>query len=191
MIKIEFIHEDPHVVRSDMAAILGVQVLTTAPALPNVGQTLAEHEADMANVDAANPKAETAVKPTRTRKKADDKPAISTNPEDRRPPEDDEATQAQDAADEQAEVEAAREPEKPLTVEDVKAAVGEYVSKFGMAETQQDGVKIFADALGKPPAGEPFWKMSLLASASQEQLQKAIVAWKTAASAQTRYVAKG
>ena len=48
-----------------------------------------------------------APKATRTRKKADDKPTanISANPEDRKPPEDDEVTQAQDAADEQAEVE--------------------------------------------------------------------------------------
>jgi hypothetical protein len=190
MIKIEFIHEDPHVVRSDMAAILGVHVLTTAAAVQvaEAGETAQTHTEPTGGAEGSSA---TAAKTTRTRKKADDKPAISTNPEDRRPPEDDAETQAQDTADEQAEVEAARDPEKPLTVEDVKAAVGEYVAKFGMAETQKDGVNIFADALGTPPAGEPFWKMSLLAGVSQEQLQKAVVAWKTAAAAQKRYVAKG
>lgn len=133
------------------------------------------------------PPAAEAPKATRTRKAKDAAPAISTNPEDRKPPEDDEATQEQDAADEKAEVEAAREPEKPLTVEDVKAAVGLYVNKHGMPATQEDGPKIFVEALGKPPAGEAFWKMSLLADATQKQLAKAIETWTEAAGSDKRF----
>lgn len=175
-----------------MAALGFARANTALARLEAAQERMAEMSATRPTIIAGGTKEEEpAAKPTRTRKKAEEaKPAISTNPEDRRPPEDDEATQAQDAADEQAEVEAARAPEKPLTVEDVKAAVGDYVAKFGMAETQQDGMKIFADVLGKPPGEEPYWKLSLLASATQDQLQKVIVAWKTAAAAQTRYVAK-
>lgn len=130
---------------------------------------------------------EPAPKPRGKARAKDAAPAISANPEDRKPPEDDAETQEQDAADEKAEVEAAREPEKPLTVEDVKAAVGLYVHKHGMPATQEDGVKIFVAALGKPPAGQDFWKMSLLADATQSQLQKTIAEWTAAAGSDKRF----
>jgi hypothetical protein len=123
-------------------------------------------------------------------KKTEDKPQISTTPENRVEPEavvDDEETAQQDAADEAAEVEAAREPEKALTVEDVKKAVGLYVGKFGMAETQEDGPKIFVQALGNPPAGSDIWKMSLLANADQATLAKAVTAWEAAAARSERF----
>lgn len=132
-----------------------------------------------------------APKATRSRKKADEKPAISTNPEDRRPPEDDAETQAQDAADEQAEVEAAREPEKAITVDDLRGVMGEYVQKFEMAATQEDGPLIFADALGKPPAGETAWKLSLLAELPQERLKAAYDGWKAAVAGDKRYQKRG
>jgi hypothetical protein len=116
---------------------------------------------------------------------------ISTNPENRVGPEDDAETQAQDAADEQAEVDANRDAEAPLTIEDLKMAMSEYVTKFDMGAAQEDGVNIFGDALGKPPGGEQFWKMSIAAAAGQETLKKAIAAWKAAAAGNARYVKAG
>ncbi|MDK4730519.1 hypothetical protein [Rhizobium phaseoli] len=116
---------------------------------------------------------------------------ISTNPENRVGPEDGPEVQAQDAADEQAEVDASRDAEAPLTIEDLKMAMSEYVTKFDMSAAQEDGGNIFGDALGKPPGGEQYWKMSLAAAAGQETLKKAIAAWKAAAAADKRYVKAG
>lgn len=112
---------------------------------------------------------------------------ISTDPENRVGPEDTPEVQEQDAADEAAEVEDNREPEQPLTAEDLKAAMGLYVNKFDIPAAQEDGVNIFVDALGSPPAGNPSWKMSLVAAAGQEALKKAIDAWTKAAAASGRY----
>lgn len=120
----------------------------------------------------------------------DAKPAISTG-ESRVGPKDTPETEAQDAADEAAEVDAKRDAEKPLTADDLKQAMGLYVQKFGLAETQEDGPNLFNDALGEPPAGEQFWKVTLVATQGQAVLSKAIEAWKTAAAAGARYVAKG
>lgn len=125
--------------------------------------------------------------PKKTRAKKDAAPAISTTPEDRRPAEDDAETQAQDEADEAAEVEASRNPERPLTAEDAMQAVGLYVQKFGIPAAQEDGPSIFVAALGKPPGTEPFWKKSLLANATQDQLRKAIDAWTKAAASDQRF----
>lgn len=186
------IHIEAHPDRGDMRA----QIDGAMAALGferEAARTTATSTAALATAPAVageEPKpAETARKTTRTKKA--DAPQVSTNPENRVGPEDDAETQAQDAADEAAEVEAAREPEKPLTVDDVKAAVGLYVEKHGMSATQEDGPKVFVSALGKPPAGEDYWKMSLLANATQEQLQKAVKGWKDAAAAGARYAAKG
>lgn len=107
-----------------------------------------------------------------------DAPQIRTDPENRIDPESAE-TVAQDAADETAEVEAARDPVKPLTLEDVRQAVGEYVKRYGMPATQEDGAKIFVNILGAPPAGEPIWKMSILPD-DQDVLRKAVDGWKAA-----------
>lgn len=85
--------------------------------------------------------------------------------------------EAQDKADEQAEVEQTRNADKPLTVDDVKAVVNQYVGKYGLPATQEDGPKIFVEALGTPPEGEAYWKMSLLADASQAQLAKTVEIW--------------
>lgn len=59
--------------------------------------------------------------------------SISTDPENRVGPEDDEATAAADAADEAAEVEAHRDAENPLTHDDLRQAVGRLIKKIGMA----------------------------------------------------------
>lgn len=62
---------------------------------------------------------------------AADTPQISTGGE-RIGPEDSPEVQAQDAADEAAEVEANRKPDAPLTHDDLRKAVGLYIKKFGM-----------------------------------------------------------
>lgn len=95
---------------------------------------------------------------------------------------DDAETVEQDAADEAAEVEAHRDPVKPLTVDDVKAVMGKYVAKFGMPATQEDGPKIFVEALGTPPEGQPSWKVSLLAGADQDTLARVVDVWGKAVS---------
>lgn len=97
---------------------------------------------------------------------------------------------AQDAADEAAEDAANADPEKPLTLDDVKNAVGEYVSKFGMEAAQADGPGLFVDTLGNPPAGEAYWKFSILPT-DQATIAKLIAAWKAAAAAGERYKRKG
>lgn len=119
-----------------------------------------------------------------------DKPSISTG-EERVGPEDDEATQEQDAADEQAEVEANRKADAPLTIDDLKNVMGAYVEKHGIPATQEDGAHIFTDALGKAPGGDVGWKASTVAAAGQETLQKAIAAWKAAGASSERYAPKG
>lgn len=101
-------------------------------------------------------------------------------------PEDEPEIQEQDKADEQAEVEASRNPEKPLTVDDVKAAVGLYVNKHGMPATNEDGPAIFVKALGQPPEGNPFWKMSILPD-DQAKLKACVDEWTKAATSDKRY----
>lgn len=86
----------------------------------------------------------------------------------------------QDAADEAAEVEAHRDPEKPLTIDDVKAAVMAYAEKYGMPAAQADGPRIFVEALGAPPKGEEFWKFSILPVDDQEKIRKVISIWQRA-----------
>lgn len=80
----------------------------------------------------------------RGRKKKEEKadeepqPEISANPEDRTDPEADE----QDAEDEAAEAEAVSTGK--LTHDDIRSALGDYVHKFGMPATQEDGPRIIA-----------------------------------------------
>lgn len=62
---------------------------------------------------------------------------ISTG-ENRVGPEDSEADAEQDAADEAAETAASRDPEKPLTLDDVRIAVGLYQKTYGMAAVVAD-----------------------------------------------------
>lgn len=97
------------------------------------------------------------------------------NPE----PEDSAEDQAQDAIDEAEEVEAARDPVKPLTNDDLKAEMTAYVQRFGIPAVQEDGTKIFRAGLGEPPAGETAWRLSLVGD-DQERLVKAVAAWKAA-----------
>lgn len=98
---------------------------------------------------------------------------ISSNPESRVGPEDDADTKEADAADEKDEV------GKTMTLDDVRAAVNGYVQKYGMPAAQEDGPKIFVEALGTPPADEPYWKMSLLPD-DQPSLLKVVTVWNKA-----------
>jgi len=79
-------------------------------------------------------------------------PQISTGDE-RVGPEDDAETAAQDAADEAAEVEASRDPEKPLTKDDLRSAVGDYMNAYPKDTANADLFAIFEQALGPVPAG--------------------------------------
>lgn len=92
---------------------------------------------------------------------------------------DDAATAAADAADEAAEADAGRDADKPLTVDDVKALAVEYQEKYGFEAVQEDGAKIFVEAVGAPPAGEPFWKFSILPT-DQASLAKLAAIWRKA-----------
>lgn len=150
--------------------LFGIRAPTPAPA--------GEETAGTNVVQAENNKA--VVETKRTRKpKEETKANISASPENRIDPGSPE-TVAQDAADEKAEVDAGRDPEKPLTVEDVKNALSKYIAKFGMDNTKEDGAGIFYSALGAPPAGEAFWRMSILPS-DQASLAKCVAAWEAAA----------
>lgn len=100
---------------------------------------------------------------------------ISTG-EERVNPEDDAATQAQDAEDEAAEVEATRT--EALTLDDVKNAAMSYAQTFGMPATQEDGQKIMAKAFGEPPAGEKGWTIPMLKT--PEQFATAVKFWTAA-----------
>jgi len=105
---------------------------------------------------------------------------ISTEPENRVDPE----AEAQDAADEAAEV--AATPAKELTSEDLRAVAGQYIALYGIDGAQADGPSIFTDALGSPPDGADMWNITL-ASKSPETLAKAVAAWEAAVAAGVRY----
>lgn len=79
---------------------------------------LAPESAEQAELDRAQTEAERAL--------------ISTGGE-RVGPEDDPEIAARDAADEAAEVEASRDPQNPLTLDDLRLVVGEYNKKVGLA----------------------------------------------------------
>jgi len=113
--------------------------------------------------------------------------AISTG-EERIGPEDDPAeVQAQDAADEAAEAEGGK-IEDMLTHDDLRKAMGDYVTRYGMPAAQIDGPTIFNAALGDVPAGAmekdgttpaTAWRMTLVPD-TQEALGKAVGAWREA-----------
>jgi len=106
---------------------------------------------------------------------------IRSGSDDRPDPEnaDDEATEAADAADEAAEADADRDADAPLTIDDVKALAVEYQEKYGFEAVQEDGAKIFVEALGVPPAGEPHWKFSIVPT-DQAVLVKLAGVWRKA-----------
>lgn len=143
-------------------------------------------ETAYASVVPAASAAPSVVKPTRSRKAKEEpvketagQPNISADPENRIDPANPE-DEAQDAADEAADTETARDPAKPFTLEDVKAAVMKYVIKFELPAAQQDGVGIFGSVLGTPPAGQDYWKMSIIPD-DPDAYAKCVAAWEAAA----------
>lgn len=161
--------------RAQMAELLGVnpRMFKLVEALSNEDSTL--REVAEASVDAGVkievelvPSAASAPEPApaeepkkRTRRTkaeieaeraAGAAPQISTG-EARVGPEDDAETQAQDAADEAAEVEAARDPEAPLTRDDVMKAAVKYQERYGMPAVQSDLPEIFGNVFGPVPEG--------------------------------------
>lgn len=113
----------------------------------------------------------------KTRAKKAEAPNISAQPEHRVDPN----VQAQDEADEAAEVATS----EAVTAEDLRSVMGAYAAKFGMPATLEDGTAIFAGALG--PAPESGWKLSVVAGIGGETLAKAVDAWSAAAAGSARY----
>ena len=118
-------------------------------------------------------------KPEEVAAAADAKPAISTDPENRIDPQNPE-DEAQDAADDAAETASEQPANRTITTDDVNAANGQYGAKFPLPATQEDGPGIFKSVLGAPPAGEPYWKLSILPQ-DQDSLAKCEKAWLVAA----------
>jgi hypothetical protein len=79
-------------------------------------------------------------------KQVEERGNISMSPEDRRDPNN--PDDQQDAADEAAETAAGKDAEKPLTLDDVRAALGKYVKAYGMAAAQEDGPILIKKVLG-------------------------------------------
>ena len=88
-------------------------------------------------------------KPEPAPKPAAEAPQISTG-EERVGPEDDieeidEETAAQDKVDEVAEAEAKADPSRPLTHDDIRNLLGEYVRVYGMPAAQSDGPVVIGE----------------------------------------------
>ena len=176
----EMIHEDHAGVylKSALSAIGYVPVSPSAPA-PTGTLVVEVEDAPAAPAPVEEVAEKAPAKRGRKAKEADPEPEarnISANPENRVDPAQEEADTKQDAEDEAAEVEAKRDPKKPLTVEDVRNAMTAYVTAYGLPATQEDGPLIFTEALGAPPSGETYWKLSLLPD-DQDKLQRVVDTW--------------
>ncbi len=151
MIKIEFTG-DAEMIRTEMAAVLGVDV---TPVARVVGQHTSFQQT--ATVEPA------AAKSTRATKPKTEKQSIQTG-DDRVGPQDTPETERQDAADEAAD----KKPAAKLSHDDVRAALGRYVQKFGMPAAQEDGPKVLALIFGAD-----IDKVSLIKD-GQDELKKAV-----------------
>lgn len=86
------------------------------------------------------------------------------------------AVQAQDAADE------ARPADAPLTTDDLRAAMKDYVEAFGMAAAAEDGPRIIALVMtGDMDAKQPDGRSFVASSVPQDKLAHAIKEFKMAA----------
>lgn len=166
--------------------VMMLETLTAAnPATKQENSVVTEGKAE-----APSATAETAEKPkpARARKAKEETPNISTG-EERVDPE----TAAQDEADETAETEAVKEvaakkaaPETPaVTVDDLRAAMGSYAKKFGMAAATEDGAAIFNEALGPLPEGTKNSKGEVisawaLTAVPADKLDRAVTYWRGA-----------
>jgi len=141
MIRLEIHAKDVNELRKTLASLAALETGMIAAVAQPVDTADAAPEAEPED-DAAPAPAKEEKPKRRGRAKKEDKaepepqPEISANPEDRTDPEAD----AQDAADEAAEAQATAPV--TLTHDDIRSALGEYVDKFGMPATQEDGPKI-------------------------------------------------
>jgi hypothetical protein len=150
MIDIHIQAADATSARMQMIELLGVRITAAAP-LPSVPLPA---PATNETAGTEQPKEAQSGKPVsgRTREKSKAKAeaetrAISTG-EERVDP----AVEAQDKADEKADEKADTEASKPaekVTHDDVRAALGDYVKKFGMPAAQEDGPKVLVLVLGE------------------------------------------
>jgi hypothetical protein len=172
LITVTFNNDDPNVVRSDMAAMLGftsVGPAALADAEPGPVGSKSAVEGD---------KADTAEKPPRKPRgsnKATVTDVVAQNA----------ATEPQQAIQTGGERNPPEEPVKPevpvLTQDDVRAAAGRYVEKFGMAAAQADVGKLLMDIAGVS-------KMSDLVDKPQDQLAAIIAKVGQCVDSGTQYV---
>lgn len=114
--------------------------------------------------------------------------ATSDEPADADPQDDVDEAEPTDADLQDDADEAEEEPEE-VTVDTLRDAMQAYVAQFGMPAAQTDGRAIFEAALGKPPADNPFWTLSLVSAAGPDALARAIAPWKAAVEAGERHAA--
>jgi hypothetical protein len=164
-ITVTFSNDDPAIIRSDMAAMLGSGG-ATSDLYAKVAQEIA---------------ADTAETPRRGRRSTKDK-AGDTGAQQNVTAEPQQAIQT--GGDREPPKEPEKQPEpKKLTLDDVRGAANGYIKKFGLENAQVDLQFALKDAVGVD-------KMSLLDADDQEQLKKAVDAFNAAGAADKRYVAK-
>lgn len=161
-----YTNDKPHWSKAEVA-------VTVTPASPE--PPVASNPAPAAPVEAEAPKRRG--RPPKSEPAPAPAPNITATPEHRVEPE----VEAQDEADEAAEVEVSVE----YAAEDLRAAMGSYSQKFGMDAALADGPHIFNTALGQPPEGG--WRLSVAAAMGGETLSKSIAAWREAAAAGARF----
>lgn len=165
--------------RTQLRMLLGGASVTTAPAeqvpVEDAADTTEEAEQDSKPKRGRKPKAKT----------AEAKRNISDDPENRVDPENEDDADAQEADAEDEAAEAEQEAADEVTLDDIRQAIGAYVTKFGMPAAQEDGPGIFRSVLGTPPEGEAYWKMSILPQ-DQAKLAACRKAWADAAAGEER-----
>lgn len=193
MIKIEITADSGADARAQLTALLGSATYVPthrAPSFETVEVTVAEGGRGGSGMNNPEPieqeaaaEPEAAVepeKPKRTRRAravepaapATEAPQISTG-EERVGPEDSPEVEAQDAEDEA--IESAAEAAPELTHEDIRAAIGRYVKKFGIDAAQVDGLKVFQMVCGdgvQKTTDVPADKIAKVVSGLNELLEK-------------------
>ena len=160
-------------VRADMAALLGG---VSAPAVSGVSNDTGPKEGVATPASAGEPQAANKTGRRGKARAVDAAPAPAQDDtynvlkNSGTPSMADAETKAQDAADEKADTEAARNPEKPLTVEDVKAAVKGYVEKHTMAVAGLDLQFVWYMA-----SSGKVWKMSQMNAELGQPMLKSLV----------------
>jgi hypothetical protein len=154
LITVTFNNDDPNVVRSDMAAMLGFSAVGPAAVV------VTAEPGDQAKTDTA----EVPPKATRGRKPKAETP-VTTQPETDKALETIQNIQnIQTGGERNPPAEEQKQPETPpLTQDDIRKAAGTYVQKFGMENAQADVGKLLMAVAGVP-------NMSGLEGKPQDQL---------------------